>query len=255
MQALVERAYFSFCQALGWLLASVRYSKTQVVELGDGPQVRKRRLFYASLLVWLSDPLVRILDAGVRVLPLNAWIERERLLYRSLYGASVAIDADGTIVLPYLRGRTLASLLEDADLANSDRERAIECAVVALTELHRRGFTHADAMARNVLVDLPAGVAHWFDFETVHDSSRSMTWRRSDDVRALLVTCLARTAPERRAEILKLVLDVYHEADVTLVLATNFSSVMRRSLTYQLSQARLTRTWFREIGRLLSERQ
>ena len=57
------------------------------------------------------------------------------------------------------------------------------------------GFTHGDAMAENVMVDLEAGVAHWFDFETIHDSRRPMAWRRADDVRALLVTCLVRTVP------------------------------------------------------------
>ena len=53
----------------------------------------------------------------------------------------------------------------------------------------------ADAMAENVLVDLDAGVARWFDFETVHEASRPQIWRRADDVRALLATCLLRTAP------------------------------------------------------------
>ena len=164
--------------------------------------MRKRRLFYAPLLVWMGGPLVRILDTGVRVLPQRDWEERERRIYRSLYGASIRIDADGTLVLPCLAGETLATLLEDPELEESVRKRAIERAVVALAEFHRLGFTHGDAMAENVLVDLEAGVAHWFDFETIHDSSRPMAWRRADDVRALLVTCLVRTAPEKRAETL-----------------------------------------------------
>ena len=84
-------------------------------------------------------------------------------------------------------------------------------------------------MAENVLIDLESGVAHWFDFETVHDSSRSMAWRRADDVRALLVTCLVRTDPEKRAEVLRLILDVYADEEVTRVLATSFTSVFRRA--------------------------
>ena len=128
-------------------------------------------------------------------------------------GASTArpirIDADGTLVLPRLAGETLATLLEDPALDESVQRRAIELAVVALAELHRLGFTHGDAMAENVMVDLDAGVAHWFDFETVHDAGRPMAWRRADDVRALLATCLVRTAPERLAETLRLILDVY----------------------------------------------
>ena len=40
-------AYFVLCRALGWLLRSARYSKTCSVER----HVRKRRVFYAPLLI------------------------------------------------------------------------------------------------------------------------------------------------------------------------------------------------------------
>jgi hypothetical protein len=159
--------------------------------------------------------------------------------------------------------------LDDPKVDDSVRKRVIEEAVVALAEFHRLGFTHGDAMAENVMVDLAprrcsgrpeqsskgeAGAAHWFDFETIHDSSRPMAWRRADDVRALLVTCLARTVPEKRAETLQLILDVYADEGVTRVLATNFTSVFRRPLTFHLAQAGLSFQCFREIARLLRER-
>ena len=76
----------------------------------------------------------------------------------------------------------------------------------------------------------------------------------ADDVRALLVTCLVRTVPEKRAETLEFILDVYADEDVTRVLATSFASVWRRSLPFHLPQARLSFQCFREIGRLLRER-
>jgi hypothetical protein len=232
----------------------------------------------------MGGPLVRILDTGVRVLPQRDWEERERLVYRSLYGTSIGIDVDGMLVLPCLAGETLATLLEDPALEESIRKRAIERAVIALAEFHRLGLTHGDAMAENVLVELAprrcspfeslratlstvegsgrpehsskgeAGAAHWFDFETIHDSSRPMAWRRADDVRALLVTCLVRTVPERRAETLQLILDVYADEGVTPLLATSFASVLRRPLTFHLSQAGLSFQCFREIARLLRDR-
>ena len=87
--------------------------------------------------------------------------------------------------LPYLAGDTLATLLDDPELAESIRKTAIELATVGLGKFHRQGFTHADAMAENVLIDLEAGVACWFDFETIHDASRPLAWRRADDLRAL----------------------------------------------------------------------
>jgi selenocysteine lyase/cysteine desulfurase len=144
-------------------------------------------------------------------------------------------------------------LLEDPELEESSRKRAMEHATVALAEFHRLGFTHGDAMAENVLVDLGAGVAHWFDFETIHDASRPLAWRRADDVRALLVTCLVRTVPEKRGGTLEFILDVYADEDVTRVLATSFTSVWQRSLTLHLLQARLSFQCFCELGRFLRE--
>jgi hypothetical protein len=254
VRELTERVYFVLCLALGKLLRSGRYSKARIVYQDGEHQVRKHRLFYAPLLVWMGGPLVRILDTGVRILPQRDWEERERRLYQSLRGTSIRIDADGTLVLPCLAGETLATLLEDPELEESVRKRAIERAVVALAELHRLGFTHGDAMAENVLVDLEAGAAHWFDFETIHDSSRPVAWRRADDVRALLATCLVRTVPEQLAETLQLILDVYADEGVTRVLTTSFTSVLRRPLTFHLGQAGLSFQRFREIARLLTGR-
>ncbi len=254
MRDLAERAYFVLCLALGRALRSATYSNTQIVREQGEHQVRKRRLSYAPLLIWLSGPLVRILDTGVRVLPQRDWEERERRMYRILGATSIRIDAGGTLVLPCLAGETLATLLDDPELEEPVRKSAIERSVIALAELHHLGFTHGDAMAENVMVDLESGVARWFDFETIHESNRPMAWRRADDVRALLVTCLLRTAPGKFAETLQLILDAYADEAVTRLLAMNFTSVLRRPLTFHLAQAALSLPCFREIARLLSER-
>ena len=186
MRNLAERACFVLCLALGRLLRSAKYSKTRTVYKDGDPstgsgssrawsrgerQVRKHRSFYAPLLIWLGGPLATLLDTGVRVLPQRDWEDRERRIYRSLYGAAIRIDAGGTLVLPCFAGETLARLLEDPGLEESIRKTVIERAVVALAEFHRSGLTHGDAMAENVMVDVEAGVARWFDFETVHESS------------------------------------------------------------------------------------
>ena len=153
-RTLAERAYFLLCLGLGWLLRSGRYSKARIVYQDGECQVRKYRLFYAPLLVWMGALLVRILDTGVRVLPQREWEDRERGVYQSLRGTSIRIDGPGVLILPCLAGETLAALLEDPELEESVRKRAIERAVVALAEFHHLGFTHGDAMAENVLVDL-----------------------------------------------------------------------------------------------------
>jgi serine/threonine protein kinase len=251
---LPERAYYLMCLALGRLLRSARYSKVRIV-LQDGvTEVRKRRVFYAPLLVRLGESLMRILDTGVRVLPQRAWEERERLIYAGVHGIVLRAEGDRTIVLPYLAGKTLAALLEDPKLKEPVRKRAIELAVMSLADLHARGLTHGDAMAENVMIDLDAGVGRWFDFETVHDSSRPMAWRRADDVRALLATCLLRTVPEQLAETVGLILDRYPHRETARSLAPSFTSALRRPLTFHLGQAGMPYRYFQEIGRLLIER-
>jgi len=250
-----ELAYFRLCRAAGRLLRAGRYSTTRIVVDHDGVlAVRKCRRFYAPLLVSLGGPLVRILDTGVTVLAQRDWEERERLLYGKLHRSSIRIDADGALVLPHLPGETLATLLEDPALDESARTRAIELAVVALSDLHSLGFTHGDAMAENVMVHVEAGVATWFDFETMHDPSRPLAWRRADDVRALLATSLLRTIPEELAETLDRILDAYGDETVTPLLAASFTSVLRRPLTFHLGQAPLSFRYFRDVARLLRER-
>jgi hypothetical protein len=250
---MIARAYFELCRAAGRVLRSAKYATARYDD-HDQPLVQKRRRVYAPLLVWMSGPLVTLLNTGVRVLPQRDWEERERQLYATLYGTSVRIESHGTLILPRLMGETLAAVLDDPAREESIRKRAIELAVIALAQFHRLGFTHGDAMAENVLVDLQAGLAHWFDFETLHDSRRPTTWRRADDVRALLVTSVLRTVPEQRAKTLTLILDVYANEEVTRVLAIDFASVWRRPLTFYLAQAGMPFECFFEIGRLLRER-
>ena len=249
----MEHAWFLLSGMVGRMLRGARYSHTSLSRDDDQPHVRKHRRVYAPLLVALGEPLMKLLDTGVRVLPQRAWEDRERRLYGELYGAAVGVDG-GVLTLPMLGGETLAAVLEDAALAAAAKREAIRLAVVALVAFHQAGHTHGDAMAANVLVDLDAGVARWFDFETVHDARRSMTWRRADDVRALLATCLLRTPPADFSATLHVILDGYADRDVERLLATCFSPGYRRPLAFHLGQAPLSFEQYRAIDRELRAR-
>ncbi len=254
MRELAEHVYFVVCLGLGRLLRAARYSKTRAIAQLGTLEVRKGRSFYAPLIISLGDTLVRILDTGVRVLPQREWEERERLMYERLYRASIRTEGNGTLLLPHLEGETLATLLEDPALGPAARRKAVELAVVALAEFHRQGFTHGDAMAENVMVDLDGGVARWFDFETVHDPSRPLDWRRADDVRALLASCLVRAEPATVAETLQSILEAYADEVVIRLLLPSFTSAWLRPLTFHLGQAPLSFQRFRLIARSLSTR-
>ena len=252
MRELAERTYFHLARGLGRLLRAGGYSNVRIVDRDGHLEVRKRRSFYAPLLVTLGDPLVRILDTGMRVLAQGEWEAREWLMYERLYGTSVRIEADGTLVLPHLPGRTLAAVLEDPASGESARRKAVELAVAALADFHAKGFTHSDAMAENVMVDLEAGVARWFDFETAHDPSRPAPWRRADDLRALLATSLLRTSPEDFAETLQLVADVYSDDSIVRLVAASFTWPLQRRLAFHLGQAGLSFQSYRTIARVLN---
>ena len=251
MRDLAERAYFHLCRGLGWLLRSARYSTVQIVGQAE---VRKRRALFAPFLIAISGPLLEILDTGVRVLPQRDWEEREREIQQRLRGTSIRIDADGTLVLPCLPGETLAAVLENpatngVGAKDSNRTRGRRARRVPSPRIHARRRHGRERADRSVEGD---GGARWFDFETMHDPSRPIAWRRADDVRALAVTCLLRTAPEKLAETLQLILDVYDDEEVTRILAASFNSVWRRPLTFHLAQAGLSFQRFREIARLLA---
>jgi hypothetical protein len=188
------------------------------------------------------------------VLPARDWQERERRVYRALDRLPVRLDGRG-LVLPRLPGEMLAAVLESPGLDESDRMQAIRLATLALADLHRLGFTHADAMAENVMVDLEAGSAHWFDFETVHDAKRSSAWQRADDLRALMFSCAARMVRGRRPMIVRLILDTYGDGAVERELAASVTSACRRVLAFHLSQAVVSFETDRELARLLDERQ
>ena len=254
MREMAERAWFVLARALGGMLRSARYSEVRIVSSSGVHEVRKRRRPWAPILVALGAPLVRVLDTGVRVLPRREWEAREGAMYRDVHGAAVRAEADGTLVLPHLGGETLASILDDAEVDGTERARAIELAAVALADFHARGFSHGDAMAENVVVDLDAGVARWFDFETVHDARRSIDWRRADDLRALLATCLLRTERAALAETIARVLDAYGDDRLTPLVAASFVTPLRRALIFHLGQAPLDYRTFREIGRVLGVR-
>ena len=253
MPKMAERTWFFLCLTLGRLLRSARYSRVTIVREADECGVRKERAFYAPLLITMSTPLMAALDTGVSVLPRRRWFEREVRMYRELYGLPVAIDNDRTLVLPCHTGDTLAALLENPKLPAPARLKAIESAVVALHRLHGSGFAHGDAMAENVMVDIDAGIAHWFDFETVHDRRRPLAWQRADDVRALLGTCVIRFDTDRIPEVVKVFLDAYGDTEIMALVAKTFDSSWQRPLVFHLGQAPMSFDRFNLIGRTLRE--
>ena len=219
----------------------------------DVPRVWKRRRFYAPLLVWASGPAFFLLGTGIRVLPQREWEDRERRMYEA-FGRGAVRRERGALVMPALPGVTLARLLADPAVSAADRRTAIELSVRALADLHGAGFTHGDAMAENVLVDLGGGTAHWIDFETRHVSSRRPARSQADDLRALLATALVPVGNDAVGPTLSLIVDAYPADEVRRLLAQHFARILHRPLAFHLGQAPLPLARYRAIARLLTDR-
>ncbi len=145
----------------------------------DGEGFVKRRTALGS---------VAVLSTAVRatrfvVLPERAWFAREAWLFRALYDLDVEPRGGGRLWLPRLPGERL-----DHAVAARDRPAALalaRAALAKLTILHDTlPFSHADATAKNALVDAH-GAVRFFDFETVHPSAFSSRARLADDLATL----------------------------------------------------------------------
>lgn len=145
----------------------------------DGAGLLKRRTALGSLAVASTS----LHATRFVVLPERDWLAREAWLYRALYDLDVEPRGGGRLWLPRLPGQRLdavASTLSGPDAVCLARE-----ALATLSSLHQTlPFSHADATAKNALVDA-SGRVRFFDFETVHPASFSDRARLADDLATL----------------------------------------------------------------------
>jgi hypothetical protein len=117
------------------------------------------------------------------VLREREWFAREAWLYRALYDLEVEPRGGGRLWLPRLPGQRL-----DVVVSQRSRPEALvlaRAALETLSSLHQTlPFSHADATAKNALVDAQ-GRVRFFDFETVHPASFSDRARLADDLATL----------------------------------------------------------------------
>lgn len=168
--------------------------ETSTDSLGKITGITKRRLRRSASLLWLSEQ-IPALSPHVRGLKLQEWIAWEQQLWREAYGCDITILEDG-VMLPALAGVPLGVWLEKRGTTDSVKIKAIAAAFTALRNLHRlsvrwpdgtsHSFSHSDAHVANVMYDVGANEARWFDFETIHDAQAGSAWRHADDLRALL---------------------------------------------------------------------
>lgn len=81
-----------------------------------------------------------------------------------------------------------------------------------------------------------------------------MDWRRADDMRALVATCVLRAPPAEVRCTVELLLSAYRDDAVGPLLSESFCRRWRPALVFHLAQAGLSFEQHQAIGRLLRAR-
>jgi hypothetical protein len=233
---------------LGTYLARVRLHVIEPrLAPGHPPLFAKRRRWFGSWIIGPGNLYLRWLDSKVCVLPDRRWHRWECSVHRRLYGFECTVDSRGWLVLPFWPGTVLANFGADIRLPHDDRLRALATASHALAGLHRIDmplhdgihgqFSHGDATLRNVIYDPASSRAHWFDFDTVHDTSEPAFARHADDLRALLYSALETYGDVPVSVILETVNAAYDDRDAWDHLRLRLAGRLLHLSPYHFAQA------------------
>jgi hypothetical protein len=209
---------------LSKLATGVRFNCVTPLQTAESRYIKKRRFRLASALAVLANWYAARAGIKMRVLANASWRRYEPLMYGLLLGCDVVTAGDALLV-PRLPGRSLLSLLKEGHPLTDESELGVTLAVVELARLHTRWtphpwdrklqrFSHADATAGNVLVDLERQTAHWIDFETTHEPSLPAPLRHADDLLTLLSSAAAVVETEALLRLCQILLRSYSSRPV-----------------------------------------
>jgi hypothetical protein len=203
--------------ALGRILGAIRLHRVERVWIEGAELIRKRRRLAAALIIPPGNVYLRMMGNPSIVLSRHRWLAWERAVDegtgRQLL-ANVETDAH-SLWCRRVAGIPLQQLLADDSVALEQKIEANRWSIIALRALHactadwgdgrRQPISHGDATASNVIVDLPARIACWIDFETRHLPAIPELDRHADDLRALITSAalhLSAASDPRLTEVL-----------------------------------------------------
>lgn len=239
---------------LGRLAAGTRYNELETIERDGAWYYRKRRRRFTGPLIVAGNRWLTWQSAGVQILSIPQWAQREEKLFAAVYGLRALIERDA-IWLPVLPGEQLHQWLAAPERASSEKLQAVRSAITALAELHQTAIvgpavrsdfaSHGDATVANVLFDPKTGRSFWCDFEMQHDDDRPVDWRRADDLRAMLCSAAVVSGDAGLPALVEGVIASYPHADVIHNLQIALNHEVSRPCSYHMAQANL------EVGRLV----
>lgn len=231
----------------GRLLIAISLNRIEPVVIDGRSLIGKHRCWYAAALVWSGNFYLRWLKSQVQMLAPHEWQKREATVYRHVYGAELATDSRGGLVLPEWPGKSLKQHLESED-GLGRKLRAVRSAVRALRHFHsigvrgpdgrKQSLSHGDATAANVQIDAK-GEGRWFDFEMVHNAEMPADWRHADDLRALTYSAARYFTTQCFGVLARTVVRNYPRPGVLATLAGAIGHWRRHPIAFHLAQAPL----------------
>ena len=268
-QVLEPRSQLGACTAfkltalVGRGLYRLKLGRVRLVQSAGGTIYIKTRRRHSALLVGVGNAAVSLCHGELRGLRERDWLAWEPVIGAWAWpeGISSRVRVERrSLLCPALPGEPLAAILR-SERSLGARMRAVEIAARELQRLQSsqmrfpdggvRRWSHGDAHAKNVLVDLEQGRALWFDFETVHAARCSPRWRHADDLRALAYSCAATCCSREYADLVRTLARSVECPRLREELLRQSLELQRRARPFHLAQAPLGWAEHQSFGRAL----
>lgn len=232
----------------GKIIGSVKLNRLIMTSENGRNLVLKRRCWYTPVLVFIGNIYIFLLGLKIRILRDREWLQREKTIYNDLYNELIAVRPGGWLEVPCI-GEVLSVLLAKPAITDANKLKALTAVTLDLHRMHqmpveengkRRLFSHGDACARNVACQSSLDRVHWFDFEIVHSSDCSDTWRHADDLRALLFSSLRCLPESLLSEAVHAMFEAYADISVWRDLHAMIATGSLDLNTYHLAQMQMT---------------
>ena len=258
-----RRALFQITALYGRGLYALKLGRVRRVERQGQLFYIKTRRGYSAALVGVGNAILKLCRSELLGLGERDWLAWEQAMARLAWPDEVAkcVRVRGrSLECPALPGEPLSEILR-SNRSPKARMNAVRLTVHELLQLQRlevrfpdgglRLWSHGDAHAKNVIVDLKRQGASWFDFETIHEAWCSPEWRQADDLRALAYSCAACCSPCEHAELARAVVAAIPCPRLRAELGRQSRRLGRRARAFHLAQAPLGWDAHQSFGRAL----
>jgi hypothetical protein len=202
MSACLNQLIHEGRRCLGAVMARCRLHDICYADRAGDVVVVKSRRPGSRIAIYVGNLFLKYQKCDAEILRTDEWIRWEnevRIPKNETDFASVAELSPGcghSFTRRHLSGFSLRQVLKEGRYTDDLKFSAVEWAVDALCQLHRRSadwgrgmiqsVSHGDATVNNVIINFDSQDADWIDFDMRHLPSLSELDRRTDDLRALV---------------------------------------------------------------------